>query len=354
MIFNEMMNSSVSIEAVQESPYELGVGGALMHVYENECNYNALMKAAALSEMRYFSETGGDLFVQEAGAFGGFIQKAKDFFKKVIEKIKAIFKKFVAVINQYTMKDKDFVKKYEKDLNHKILTDFEFDGYKFANLDDYIKKSESDIANGENDITLKVGLKYTSTQDEIDKVCETNRGKLIGITNGVDENEFRDELHDVLYGDDKETLENIKIRDWLGYITDTNKNIKDVEKVQKKIERTVNDIIKSLDKKIDTKAKELKDGKGKMTDGAADIELTGITKQSWENSITLATKQIEVCKTYCNDLTVYFGAVVAAVKDRNRQAKAICVKALSYKHEAASLYSESYSEYDIFSGVEII
>ena len=102
MIFNEMNtnNTAISYDAVQESPYELGIGGALMHVYENECNYNALMKAAALSEMKYYNQTGGDLFVQEAGAFAGFIQKAKEFFKKVIEKIKSIAKKFIAKINQ--------------------------------------------------------------------------------------------------------------------------------------------------------------------------------------------------------------------------------------------------------------
>ena len=42
-----------------------------MHVYENECNYNAIMKAAGISELKYYKETGGDLFVQEAGAAGG-------------------------------------------------------------------------------------------------------------------------------------------------------------------------------------------------------------------------------------------------------------------------------------------
>ena len=68
MIFGE---NSLAMDSgiVQESPYELGYGGALMHVWENEMNYNAIMKAVGISEMRYYNETGGDLLVQEAGAF---------------------------------------------------------------------------------------------------------------------------------------------------------------------------------------------------------------------------------------------------------------------------------------------
>ena len=134
MIFNEMNTSVNSYESVQESPHELGIGGALMHVYENECNYNALMKAAALSELKYYNENGGDLFVQEAGAFNGFMGKVKAFFVKVIEKIKSICKKFVAKIRQFTMSDKDFVKKYANQLQRANLKDFEFNGYKFEVL----------------------------------------------------------------------------------------------------------------------------------------------------------------------------------------------------------------------------
>ena len=101
MIFDSNMSaaSATNWDAVQESPYALGIEGGLMHVYENECNYNAIMKAAGISELKYYKENGGDLFVQEAGAAGGLIQKFIAFFKKVIEKIKQIFKKFVMTIS---------------------------------------------------------------------------------------------------------------------------------------------------------------------------------------------------------------------------------------------------------------
>ena len=47
------------------------------------------MKAAGIAELAYFKENGGDLFVQEAGAASGLIDRFIAFFKKVWEKIKA-------------------------------------------------------------------------------------------------------------------------------------------------------------------------------------------------------------------------------------------------------------------------
>ena len=70
------------------------------------------------------------------------------------------------------------------------------------------------------------------------------------------------------------------------------------------------------------------------------------------DSAKLIDKQIQVYRAYCNDLTVFYGAYVGALKDQNRQAKAICVKAMSYKHEAATVAEGAYG--NIFAGVEIL
>ena len=85
MLFDtNISESAIDIADVEPSKYEANLEGALMCVYENECNYNALMKATGLSELKYYKETAGDLFLNEAGAFGGFLSKAKEFFKKVL------------------------------------------------------------------------------------------------------------------------------------------------------------------------------------------------------------------------------------------------------------------------------
>ena len=60
-------------------------------------------------------------------------------------------------------------------------------------------------------------------------------------------------------------------------------------------------------------------------------------------------------KAESNYKTIYFGMLVQAVKDRNRQAKAICVKAIGYnKKESANYgyYGESSVD-DLFAGVTI-
>lgn len=335
MIFNEMNKTvGVSHESVQESPYELGIGGALMHVYENECNYNALMKAAALSEMKYYNETGGDLFVQEAGAFSSFIQKAKDFFKKVIEKIKSIAKKFIAKIDQFTMKDKDFVKKYQTELIRRDLKDFEFNGYAFPAWtgNTSINGAVSDVkADGSDD------------KDALNDIIEKNRGNIVG-GGSMTESEYRDELKEKLYGD-KEDIK-VNIRTELNTISETSKLVKAAEKEEKEIIRSIEDIIKNIETKIKVVDKSID----------ADIKAGSEDQTSIDNRVSHTKaryNKIDVFKALSNDLTVYFGAVTKALADRNRQAKAICVKALSYKANNESAVAEGGYN-DIFAGVEIV
>jgi len=334
MIFNEMKSNTDSDVIVNESPYELGIGGALMHVYENECNYNALMKAAALSELKYYNENGGDLFVQEAGAFSGFLAKIKAFFLKVIEKIKSIAHKFMAKVNQYTMSDKDFVKKYQTEILRRDLKDFEFTGYKFPKFNAGIEKDNKVLVNG---IPAK-----DADQDTLNEVIEKNRGKIVGGS-AMTESEYRDALKEKLYGD-KDSFPVVN-REQLDIITKTKDDIKAVEDDKKSIIKAIEDIIKATENtwKADNKA---------LNDTVKDLK--DDVKEEKEAALKLLDHQVYVWKAYSNDLTVYFGAKAKSLVDRNRQAKAICVKALSYKakNESASVEESAYG--NIFAGVEIL
>lgn len=361
MIFDANYTSTSGLSAIKESPYELGLAGAMMHVYENECNYNAIMKAVGLSELKYYQETGKDLFIHEAGAFDGFIAKVKAFFKKVIEKIKSIFKKFVAMFDQYTLNDKQFVKKYGDQLIRKNLKDFEFTGYKFGDfakvqrsveadgglltkeLSDYLdsRKPDTNYADMDEDDSEKY-----KDSDEVNDAKEEVRGRIVGESGKkLDETEFKDKLKELLYGDDnKETLDNISIRDQLSIIENTKDDIKKVEKTQKEIEKGINDLLKVLDK--------LPSEISKKYSYNSDNKLTDKQDKNINDAIKNINDWYEICKSESNDITVAFGMIIQAYKDRNRQAKAICVKALSYKHEAAMVSESSYSD-DIFAGVVI-
>ena len=396
MIFDSYNESStVSLDAIKESPYPLGYEGALMHVYENELNYYSLMKAVGLSEMKYYQETGKELFLNEAGAFGSFIEKVKAFFKKVIEKIKSIFKKFIAAIDQYTLENKKFVKKYGQEIMRKNLTDFEFEGYEFKTLDsagtnftNNCKAIEDLITNLENahselekggsssykyntdevnmlNTAIAIGASMTSEQKT---ACyEIARGLLIGETGGkrLDSDDYRDRLQEKFYGDDKDgdktTLENINMRTQLNYIDDSKKTIKEVEKKQKDTTKHIENALKKLDKLPEEIRKYTKSDAGKAEIKANNKHqfydaTNGVDDKKVENYVKVVNNGLDICRSLANDITVGFGVLVQAYKDRVTQAKAICVKALSYKHESA-MVSESYNNYDsddIFSSVNII
>ena len=353
MIFDNYCEGSV-VGPVEESKYPLGLEGALMHVYENECNYNAMMKAVGISELRYFKETGDDLFLCEASAVGGFLTKVKEFFKKVLEKIKAMFKKLWMVISAAVGNDKEFVKKYEKQLLRVNLTDFEFEGYTFEGLKDikcaldkaiaktnvetYLDKMGYSGKNSSMD-TLNIGIKDA---DELEDKKEELRAYLAddsGIKSAsskLTEAELREEYHDYIFGD-KETLDNINMRDQLEYIKNAKTNVESLQAAQNKAEQVINKTIKAIDKAISDMTKTVA--------GKSDDEI-----KNENEKIKQLNYSIDLAKSVLNDYTIMSGIDIDGVKSRNRQAKAICIKAINYKpkNESATLVD------DVFAGVEII
>lgn len=325
MIFNNVDNYSV-----QESKYDATIAGGLMYMYENECNYNAMMKAVGISELKYYQETGKDLFLNEAGAISGFIEKAKAFFKKVIEKIKAIFHRFAAKINQFTMSNKNFVKKYSTELLKKNLSGFEFEGYKFTGTLDL---NPDQIFTSSTNLDAFSNQQKILTSEEVTKVINMNRGKIIGDNKEYDESDFHDKVKEVLYGD-KEDIK-VNIRDCLATIAETDNDIKKFDKATKDVVKEIEKYISGLEKAV----KELASPKYNDQAEKADI------------SIKFLNNEITINKAASQDYTYAIAAVSQQLTDKCKQAKAICVKALGYKHESATLEG-SYS--DIFSGVSII
>ena len=348
MIFN---NNTSSTGAVKESKYELGLSGALMHVYENECNFNAIVKSVGLSELKYYQETGKDLFLNEGGAFSSFIAKVKEFFKKVLEKIKAIFHKFMAVINSFVMKDKEFVKKYGNEIRRKDITDLEFNGYKKLadKFDPNPKYADKFDTLAKDFSTLKP---QRAEFDDIEKKKNENRGSLLGKTGEYTRTEMLDEIREDVYGD-KETFN----------VTDTIRanavtNIEDASKFTKSYKEAYDKLDKSLKQII----KDLEAAEKKFVDEGDKTEKDYENRQNPENSAKNAnaerTKNIQnynarinLLKELADDATALHGFFAGAIKDANRQARAICVKIIGYKkQESARLESAN----DIFAGVQLV
>lgn len=348
MIFN---NNTSSTGAVKESKYELGLSGALMHVYENECNFNAIVKSVGLSELKYYQETGKDLFLNEAGAFSSFIAKVKEFFKKVLEKIKAIFHKFMAVINSFVMKDKEFIKKYHDEIRRKDITDLEFNGYKnlakrpdtkidYVDRFDALVKDFSDTKPAEAEI------------GDIEKKKNENRGSLLGESGEYTRTEMLEKRREDEYGD-KETFDvTDEIRsNAVANIEDTSKLTKAYKEAYDKLDKSLKQIIKNLE----SAEKKFVD-EGDKT--AKDYEDRQNPENSAKNANAQRTRMIQnfnarinLIKELADDATALHGFYAGLIKDANRQARAICVKIIGYKkHESARLESAN----DIFAGVQLV
>ena len=119
---------------------------SLEAVAESERTYNNIMKSVGVAELRYFEEHGSEV-IYEAGDISSFFEKIKMFFKKLIDKVKAIFHAFMAKLNSFIKSDKDFAKKYEKEFTEKwsnVSEDYDLiNGYKFTNLDNVFDGEKS-------------------------------------------------------------------------------------------------------------------------------------------------------------------------------------------------------------------
>ena len=350
MIFDTVTSSSaINWDAVQESAYPLGLEGGLMHVYENECNYNAIMKAAGISELKYYKECGGDLFVNEAAAVGGFIDKFISFFKKVGEKIAQMFKKFVMTIGSFVQSDKSFVKKWKPQVMRNSK-EFDFKGYKFdlTMLDSIKSKAENitpknmDIAQFARDADV-----HPMSDDDIEAKCKEMMKDICG--EDVDsENEMKDELHKKVYGDNKEEFKvtSSLCLEAFSYISDTKKNIKEIQDFQKKFNTGINKYCKVLEDTKKVLLKYMEDSK------------PGKPKEAQSNKMKTVTQQITLTKDNAQYFTTAFSLFIGAYKDLNRQSKAICVKALNSgsrkKDATADAIGTNESAADIFADVEII
>ena len=350
MIFDTVTSSSaINWDAVQESAYPLGLEGGLMHVYENECNYNAIMKAAGISELKYYKECGGDLFVNEAAAVGGFIDKFISFFKKVGEKIAQMFKKFVMTIGSFVQSDKNFVKKWKPQV-FRNFKEFDFNGYKFdLSMVSTISSKAASIAVGKQDPAQLA--RQADVHPMSDDDIEAKRKEMMKDICGEDvdsDNELKNELHKKVYGENKEEFKvtSSLCLEAFSWISDTKKNIKEIQDFQKKFNTGIDKYCNSLE---DAKKELLK-----YMDQAKDNN----AKEAQSNKMNSVTQQISLTKDNAQYFTTAFSLFIGAFKDRNRQSKAICVKALNSgsrkKDATADAIGTNESAADIFANVEII
>lgn len=321
----ETLEQLMNNDKIQPSFYDNLIEGALAIVAESTYNENKLMEAIGINEAAHFAQTGNE-YVYTEGTLSDIWKKVKDFILKIWEKIKGLFKKFVAMFDKYFASDKDFVKKYKKRILMADPKDVTYEGYKFEGLD----AAPGALSKAANEVTTESkqaisGDTFTKEEDVTDAL-DSIRGDLCGKSGSkIEANEFASELKEAIYGD-KESMEGseLEVSKQIGYIENYNESKKVVEKAKKEIDKAFRDMIKAVDD-AEKKFTEPKDFKG---DATGTDPLTGkegknsdIIKNIGYNR-TFMTRSSEAFATFA-------GVILNALKDRNRQARAICVKVMS-------------------------
>ena len=334
---------------------------SLQNVLESEMNWNATMQAIYLDELAYKAHTGEEKLYSVNEAAGVF-ESIKNFFKKLWDKIKALFERFVAMFNSFAKSDSAFVNKYSKTLRKLTFKDFRCDVYEFTHLKDNIstivdsdkfntsiQKSINTTSNigydivegilGNKDIKNDLGTLTDNDKDAIDLFCkalEKNkaldyfRGLTLGdATKPISSENYSNRLFKYFRSGKQEPKETkiTNVSDYLKQI----ENTADDKSTAKDNYDTFKDAIENIIDSLDT-----------LDDAIADKETNDVNTLQ----LRLVTRITNYLRSGLNIAEIWNGAQLKAIKDRNRQAKSVCVKALANgrKNEISTKYESS----DIF------
>ena len=317
------------IECHEENMLEAGANILI----EAEQNWNAIMQAVGIEEVKAYAE--GTEVITEAGRIGGMLDKAKQFFQNLWQKVVGMFKKLLSILDQQAKKDKDFVKKYRADVQ-KVMSKkdwnenlnikyypFKTDGKELgawtgqakANMINKIGKIPFECkvdSLSDNDIK---GFDELSWKDEInDKV----RGAALGSDSTESESEFRKEMKDKIYGDldsSKDVTQDLVLESFR-LIEGSEKAKKDLKDAFKGIDDSLKATIKNVEKA--QRDYKFKDDKGN--------ELTGEALDKATKKYAAIGTILSISKACQTTLTTVYSMECQAIKDRNRQARAIVGK----------------------------
>ena len=269
-----------TIEACHESD---AIEMAARVCYESTVNFNRLAKAVVLDEFATMCES-GTVVVTEGAKIDAFIEKAKAFFKNLWEKIQGIFKKVAMQFNGWFQSDKDFIKKYKKDINtaiNKGLGDKEVKIYKYVFLDqtnqfasmatktniDGFAFSAIDLDAEATDINAAKTTKAKFTAENKKDTLNNLRGQFVdGSDDSVEAGEFVSKLKEKLQGDSTKTGVKVKdaVSDAMKFLEGSTNVKKVINDGLKEAKKSIDDAITGLDKIKKTLNKDVSKENGEL------------------------------------------------------------------------------------------
>lgn len=356
---------------------------ALAMVAENEQNYISIMKAIGLNEVNYFAENGEEV-IYEAGGVSGVLNKIKEFFKKLIEKIRQILHTFIAKISSMASNDSSFVQKYQKEFStkwSKVKSDFEFKGYKFTvkldnvGLERTVAATEAVArAVGNNaliqsaldaDITAIINADEDDLKKAIDVMRDNKEDREESIR-GFVANKITEKLSTKVVADQPLTASDFSKEIFEAFrngesekgtiekkdltVADIVSDVKNSENFKKAAQKLCDHFTKGYNdtvRKLETAEKKLT----KAQSGDDIKNLSGANKTKGSNNLSnvlaLVVSTMDELKFASNCFTQANGIYLQAITDRKRQAKAIMVKVIG---GGKKMTNESY-DYNDYEGV---
>ena len=322
-------------DSVKPSMYEDFTEGAMVAVAESETNYTRLMMGIGITEAVAYSETGEPMVYTE-GFISDVIDKIKAFFKKLWEKIKALFKRFILMFDQYFKSDKDFLKKYKSRILKSTNKDMTYSGYPFSKANGFQNNTIiANFANAEgvnrlidNHISpeiLNARANADTLSERREDIVDRFRGSMLNKPNQtVDASDFHDELFEHFHGStSKETLDDsdpeLNLSNCISILESNKEVVKDAQKVVDKIGKWIDDAVKRIEQESKRDITAYKNNANNSDEDKTEYEAVN-TKL---NNVYIGIYRD--CGGVC---TQFVGAVLTALKDMNRQARAICAKAI--------------------------
>ena len=346
MIFNNNMTALGASNIPMAEGYDCSYGTALALV-ETARNDYAVFKAmvqADYNELAICRESTGVVREGEISALheavgGGIFKKIAEFFKKLIAKIKSIFATLIAKLRSLTMKDAEYVKKYEKELvnksnlgklevkwrkvvdKHKKLVDsWDFDPIGKFSPGFAINKYDEDS--------------WTRVERCIDGTLNSANGFNIGVTGVSNSEEITKEVVDsILENEDTLTLDDIG-----GWRT-TATFLKEHHKKLTTMNSSINKTTKALDKLVNHYNKKASDLNRLNTSNSDDknYKYTSIKQNSNEeiidasdeNNVNNAEKEYQMSVAFQTVILATIEAIKQVSVINYRQNKAAFVKAVT-------------------------
>ena len=347
MIYGSVYDSINESTLLDVAPYEFDESmtfqemGAQM-IEEATQDWNDYMQAVALTELSYVIENHQE-YIYEGVDIRAMIDKVKDWFKKLWAKIQGIAKAALAKFASWGKNDEGFINKYEKDIYDgakKLPTGFSYKGYKFPDLSgkaSNVKGSGDSVANrfvekatSLDDLKVLNGKTFyddKQTKDEISNdtksVVDYHRGSIVGKNNSkFTSSEFKKELKVYLYGSaDKEYIKDVNAGSLIGIVKGAKEAISNAKEAESAAKESIDDKIEVLDK-LESSIKDYSNDNVKPEE--AELRNRMSNRASIINKYSSVLKEIETVNAQ------FFSAYITALKDQNRQAKAICTKLISY------------------------